>query len=476
MLLSRELLHPSPEQQQALARASAEGRGLPAPQRYFSWVAIMLGLTLAVLDGTIANVALPSIAAHFHVEAAASIWIVNGYQLAIVVALLPLANLADIHGYRKVYLGGIALFTLASVACVFSGSLGMLTVARIAQGLGAAGLMSVNMSVLRFTVPQARFGAAVGINAMVVAVASTVGPALAGAILSVASWHWLFAINIPLGLLTLLFGWIGLPEGVRVMHRFDWRAAVLSALGLCLLITAVDGAGGGLPLWVTALQLIGAGLCFAVQIRHERGSDRPMLPVDLLRIPAFSLSICTSVASFTTQLLAFVALPFLLQSVMSYSPTEVGILMMAWPLAVAVIAPIAGRLSDRYPPAILGGVGLVCLAVGMAALGLLGPGAPVWDICWRMALCGFGFGLFQSPNNRAMLETAPMSRSGAASGMLGTARLTGQSLGAALVGLLLGRIGLSGAQTALLLGAGFAFVAAITSMSRLAVPGVGRKP
>lgn len=469
MTLSRAMFFPDKQQRQALIQASAEGRGLPAPRRYLAWAALLLGLTLAVLDGSIANVALPSIAAHFNAEPAASIWIVNGYQLAIVMTMLPLATLADIHGYRTVWLGGIALFTLASVACVMAGTLGQLTAARILQGLGAAGMMAVNMSVLRFTVARERLGAAIGINAMTVAISSTIGPALAGAILSVADWHWLFAINIPLGVLTLALGWPGLPETVRIAQRFDWLAAVLSAGGIGLMITAVDGVGGGLPPWATAAQVAGAILCFALQIRHERGSERPMLPVDLLRIPIFTLSICTSIASFTTQLLAFVALPFLLQIVMNHPPTTVGMLMMAWPVAVAFVAPVSGRLSDRVAPAILGGAGLLCLSAGMLALGLMRVDAPAWDICWRMALCGAGFGLFQSPNNRTMIEAAPMNRSGAAGGMLGTARLTGQSLGAALVALLLGRFGLSGATTALLLGAGFALLAAVTSTARLAV-------
>ncbi|HEY0274867.1 MAG TPA: MFS transporter [Paenirhodobacter sp.] len=469
MTFSRAMFFPDPSQREALAAASAQGKGLPAPRRHIAWAALMLGLVLAVLDSTIANVALPTIAEHFHTDAASSIWIVNGYQLAIVMALLPLATLADIHGYRTVYIGGIVLFTVASGACVLAGSMLELTLARILQGLGAAGMMAVNMSVLRFTVARQNFGVAVGINAMVVGVASTVGPALAGLILSVASWHWLFAINIPLGILTLMLAWPSLPESQRVKVPFDGLSALLSAGGIGLFITGIDGIGARVPHWGTALQLLGSVLCLGLLIRHERGSERPMLPMDLLRIPAFSLSVGTSIASFATQLLAFVGLPFLLQSVMHYSPTMVGLLMMPWPMAVVVVAPFAGRFSDRIPPAILGGVGLICLAVGMLALALVRVDTPVWDICWRMALCGAGFGLFQSPNNRAMLESAPMNRSGAASGMLGTARLTGQSLGAALVALLLGQFGLWGATGAMLAGAGFALLAAITSMTRLAV-------
>lgn len=465
----RRLYFPDPDRRRAVAEACAAGKGLPAPRRYAAWVAIILGLMLAVLDGTIANVALPSIARHFSADPASSIWIVNGYLLAIVMTLLPLAALADIYGYRTVYLGGIALFTVASVGCVFAGSLGQLTAARVIQGLGASGLMAINMSILRYTVARENLGAAIGLNAMIVAIAATVGPVVAGAILSVTTWHWLFAINIPLGILTLLIGWPSLPESLHVPRRFDWISAILSAAGLGLAITAIDGIGNDLPAWLTLTQLMGGIIAFALLLLRERGAASPMLPVDLLRIPVFSLSVTTSIVSFTAQLLAFVSLPFLLQNVMGHSPSVAGLLMMPWPLAIAVVAPIAGRLSGRFPPAILGGLGLAALAAGLLALSLMSKDAAVWDIAWRMALCGAGFGLFQSPNNRVMIESAPMWRSGAASGMLGTARLTGQSLGAALVALLMGQFGLEGASLALFLGSVFAVLAAGLSMSRLAL-------
>ncbi|WP_337995816.1 MFS transporter [Oleispirillum naphthae] len=450
-----------------LRAAAAAGHGLPAPRRYFAWATIIVGLSLAVLDGTIANVALPTIAAHFHAGAAASIWIVNGYQLAIVMTLLPLAALGEIFGYRVVYLTGIALFTVASVGCVLAESLAQLTAARIVQGLGAAGMMSVNIAVLRHTVAREKFGAAVGINALVVAVASTVGPAFAGFALAVVDWRWLFAVNIPLGIITVGLGIPSLPDSQRATHRFDWPSAVLSAAAIGLIVTSIDSFGHNLPWYATAAQILACVPCFVFLVRRARSSARPMLPLDLLRIPAFTLAVCTSIASFATQLLAFVALPFLFQLVLHYPPEQVGLMMMPWPLAVAVVAPLAGRMSDAYPPAILGGVGLALLALGMAALGFIGPGASLPDICWRMALCGLGFGLFQAPNNRAMFDAAPMDRSGAASGMLGTARLTGQSIGAALVALMLGQAGLAGANGALFLGTGFATLAAITSLSRL---------
>lgn len=445
-----------------------EADGLPAPRRYFAWATIVVGLTLAVLDGTIANVALPTIAQEFNAPAAASIWIVNGYQLAIVMVLLPLSTLGEKYGYRWVYLIGIALFTVASFGCILADSLTTLTAARVVQGLGAAGLMSVNAAVLRYTVPQAKFGAAIGINALVVAASSTAGPVIAGLVLSLASWRWLFALNVPLGVLTLALGWRSLPESDRTEHPFDVASAVLSAVSIGLLVSTIDSLGRDFAWYVVLPQAVGMALAAWGLYTRSRRSARPMLPLDLLSRPVFSLSILTSVAAFTAQILAFVSLPFSLQMVSGFAPQQMGLMMMPWPLAVAVAAPISGRLADRHSPALLGGIGLVMLALGLLALGLLPAHPAIWDIAWRMMLCGLGFGMFQSPNNRLLIGSAPRARSGAANGMLGTARLTGQSVGAVLVAFLLAQFGLTGAGLALYLGAAFAAAAAAISLTRLA--------
>jgi DHA2 family multidrug resistance protein-like MFS transporter len=412
-------------------------------------------------------VALPTIAADFNASPSVSIWIVNGYQLAIVVSLLPLASLGEIHGYRRVYLAGVSLFTVASLACALSGSLTSLTAARIVQGLGAAGLMSVNTALLRYVVPKDRFGTAIGINALCVATAATFGPALAGLILTWATWPWLFAINIPLGIVAVTMGWFALPASDRAERRFDWASAVLCAVTIGLFITTIDSIGHGLPAWWLAGQIAGVAAAGTVLVRRELGIREPLLPLDLLKLPIFAMSIGTSIASFTAQMLAFVSLPFTFQSIMGFAPAEVGILMMPWPLATAVAAPLAGRLSDRYSPAILGGIGLAALAAGLASLALLPAHPQIPDIAWRMALCGAGFGFFQTPNNRTLITSAPKVRSGSASGMLGTARLTGQTIGAALAALIMARIGITGAITALGVAAGFSSLAAVISVSRI---------
>jgi len=442
--------------------------GLPKPQRNWAILTIALGLILAVVDGAIANVALPTIATDLDASPAFSIWIVNGYQLAITISLLPLASLGEIIGYRRVYLAGLVLFTLASLFCALSHTLLLLTVARIVQGFGAAGIMSVNAALVRFTYPRALLGRGIGINALVVAISAAVGPTVAAAILAVGTWPWLFAVNIPIGIAAFTLGWRCLPHTTRGSHPFDWQSAALSAIAFGVGIAAIDSVGHGEAPFVWLSEFAVAAVAGILLVRRQTHMTSPLLPVDLLRIPIFALSIGTSIASFCGQMLAFVALPFYLEHRFGYSAVEMGLLITPWPIAVAFAAPLAGRLMERYPAGLLGGVGLLLFAIGLATLALLPADPPLADVIWRMALSGFGFGLFQTPNNRTMIAAAPRERSGGASGMLGTARLLGQSIGAALVAVLLAHFAEHGTLLALYMGAGFAAVAAVVSTLRVA--------
>ncbi|HEX2366405.1 MAG TPA: MFS transporter [Bradyrhizobium sp.] len=445
--------------------------GLPAPQRYWAILTIALGLILAVMDGAIANIALPTIARDLDASPAFSIWIVNGYQLAITISLLPLASLGEIIGYRRVYLAGVALFTLASLFCTLSHSLPTLTVARVVQGFGAAGIMSVNTALVRFIYPRAQLGRGIGVNAMVVAVSAAIGPTVAAGILAIATWPYLFAVNLPIGLAALALGIRFLPHAPRASHRFDWPSAVLSAATFGFGIAAIDSLGHGealLACIAEAAIAIVSGVLLAYRQIHMTS---PLLPVDLLRIPVFALSIATSMASFCAQMLASVSIPFYLQSRYGYSAVEMGLLITPWPITVAFAAPIAGRLVERYPAGLLGGIGLALFAAGLGSLAMLPEHPTHFDVVWRMALSGLGFGLFQTPNNRTMIAAAPRERSGGASGMLGTARLLGQTTGAALVALFLGRFATDGTQISLLTAVGFAILGAVLSMLRLSEAG-----
>jgi DHA2 family multidrug resistance protein-like MFS transporter len=401
---------------------------------------VILGIAVAVLDGTIVNLALPGIARELRADPAHAIWVVNAYQIATLVMLLPLASLGDRIGFRRVYLTGMALFASASLIATLSNSLGMLIAGRALQGLGAAGIMSVNAALVRLIYPSDQLGRGMAINSMVVATASVAGPSVAAGILSVASWPWLFALNVPLGALVLVLGLRALPVNAAKASgiRFSLVDVALNVAMFALIFIGADrlgvrgetGQGGGPMAWALLLAGVAVGV---VYLRRQAALALPLFPVDLLRIPVFALSMGTSVGAFCAQMLSFIALPFLLLDTYGRSHFEAGLLITAWPLAIVVMAPIAGRLIGRYPDGLLGGIGLALLATGLTLLAALPAQPGNGDIVWRMALCGLGFGLFQSPNNHTIVTTPPPHRSGAASGMLGTARLTGQTLGAVLL-------------------------------------------
>jgi DHA2 family multidrug resistance protein-like MFS transporter len=441
--------------------------GLALPQRAWAIASVGLAIAMTVLDSSIANVALPVIARQFGAAPAESIWIVNAYQLAIVISLLPLASLGEIIGFRRVYLAGLTLFTLASLACALSHSLAELTLARTAQGFGAAGVMSVNGALVRFIYPSRLLGRGIGLNAMIVSVTAAVGPSVAAAILALGPWPWLFAVNIPVGLAALALAARVLPANPLSERPFDWISALLNALTFGLIIGGVDTITRTAAKVGGALELLGGVAAGLVLARREWGRPRPLVPFDLLRDRGFSLAVLTSIGSFAAQMLALVSLPFHFENTLHRSQVATGLLLTPWPAAVALAAPLAGRLADRISSALLCAIGLVAMAGGLVALAMLTPGGTALDIGWRMALCGLGFGFFQAPNNRLMLTSAPRERAGAAGGMLGTARLTGQTIGAVLTAIVLEFFGAQGEVSALILAAGFALTAAVFSALRL---------
>jgi len=460
------------------AAITAVGDGLPQTERRQAMRVIILGLTLAVLDTSLVNLALPDIARLLQSDAAHSVWVVNAYQLATLIVLLPLSALGERWGYRRVYLVGMAVFAVASLGAMLAQSMAALIAARALQGLGAAGVMAVNAALVRLIYPRAQLGQGMALNSLVVATASMAGPTVAAAILSVASWHWLFAMNLPLGLYIWRLGRRALPANPPSAHdapRFSAIDLLLNGAMFTLIFlggsrlgvgAAAQTGGGAAGAW-----LLLAGLAVgALFLWRQRGLAAPLFPVDLLRIPVFALSMGSSVGAFCAQMMGFLALPFLLLQAHGRSHLQAGLLITAWPLATALVAPLAGRLIGRYPDGLLGGIGMAVFAAGLLSLGLM-PAQPAdWDMAWRMALCGAGFALFQSPNNHTIVTSAPLHRSGAASGMLGTARLTGQTLGAVLLAAIFAlRPGHDGSaeSLALLLAAGWAVAAGVCSSLRV---------
>ena len=457
------------------------GDGLPQPARGRAMLVIVLGIYLSVLDSNIVTLALPVIARDVHASASSTVWVVNAYQMATLVMLLPLASLGERLGYRRVYLAGMALFAAASVLAMSASSLDSLIAARALQGLGAAGVASVNAAMVLLVYPRAQLGRGLAINSLVVAFAAVSGPTIAAGILSVASWPWLFALNLPLGLLTLWMGYRYLPKNVVTSRapRPAMLDVALNVLMFTLIFLAMEflsplqGDAEPLDRLLSGLGLLAAGAAVAwVYLRRQWRLATPLFPIDLLRIRVFRLSMLSSVGAFTAQMLAFLSLPFLLLESYGRTPLQAGLLMTAWPVAIGLVAPIAGRLIGRYPDGLLGAIGMGLFACGLWLLALLPADPENLNIAWRMAICGAGFALFQSPNNHAIVTTAPPERSGAASGMVGTARLIGQTSGAVLLAALLGiwpPVDGFGEKLALTLAGCLALAAAAASARRIGV-------
>lgn len=449
--------------------------GLPPARRRWASGVVFIAIGMAALDTAIANVALPAIATDLHATPADVVWVVNVYQIALMVALLPMAALGEIIGLERIYLGGLLLFTIASFGCAWADTLNGLLVARALQGLGGGAISAVNIALVSFIYPRNIVSRGFGYNAMVVGVSFTLGPTLASVILSVASWPWLFGINVPIGIAALIIGWKTLPRTTRATHRFDISSALLAAGCTGLFIFGLsDAAHLGSPVSV-AIEIAAAVALALFLARKQAGHPAPILAFDLFKRPMFSLSAGTATAAFMAQGLAFVSLPFYFEEILHRSQVETGLLITPWPLVVTIMAPIGGRLVERFAPAILGGSGLFILSAGMLLLMTIPESPNVLDIIWRMAICGCGFGFFQTPNMKAIMSSAPVARAGSASGVLATARLTGQTLGAALAALCFSLVGHQGATYALGLGAAMALAGSLIGFSRLLAPPVGQE-
>ncbi|WP_322046512.1 MFS transporter [Paraburkholderia sp. J67] len=427
----------------------------------------MTAAILAALDTTIANTALPEIAVDLHSTKATIIWVTNAYQIAMIAALLPFAALGESTGYRRVFIGGVALFGIASAMCGSASTLAWLVAGRAVQGVGAAAIMSVIAAFIRHIHPPTMLGRGLSTNALVVAIGFTLGPVVASTILAFASWHWLFRVNVPVAAAAIALAAIYLPDAAGGRHRFDSASAALCTaffgllmLGICMLENAGASA-------LTIACVLASLACAAALTRKQRGHPAPMLAVDLMAIRTVRLSSLTSICAFATQSLALVSLPFLLQGAFGMPVTRTGFVIAAWPLLVAVMAIVVAPLSDRYSSGLLCSAGLIVLTLGMVALATMSDGVSSVGIAVRLGVCGIGFGLFQSPNMREIMSGASATRSGGASAVVAISRLMGQTLGAGLVAQCFHWWPAAGPRMAIGLGSACALLGCLFSAMRL---------
>lgn len=448
--------------------------------RYIAIGSVLIVLAMTMLDGTVVNVALPILAQEFHVSDSSAVWIVTVYQLIITCLILPLSSLGDIYSYRRNYIIGIAIFTAGSALCALSQNFAMIIVARTLQGIGAAEAMGVNVALVRLIYPPEFLGRGLAVNTMVIAIASAAGPSLAGAILSVTSWQWLFLINVPLGIVAFLMAYKYLPQNPPKDHKvkFDWISGLANVVVFGTIFYALGNFSSKGSLLENILLLVCGFVIGIFYIRHLRGHSDPMLPLDLLHSKLYTLSVITYTASFITQNIAMIALPFLFLNGFGFSELLTGLLMTPWPLATMVVSPFAARFIEKHNPGATAAFGMLVYSLGLILLIFVPIGsAAEWDIAWRMALCGCGFGIFQTPNTTVMISATPVNRSGAAGGFQSTARIGGQTFGATLVTLVFAFVskptdvgslsnGAPGVHVALFIALGFAILAGIFSISR----------
>ncbi len=398
--------------------------------------ALAVGTFMSALDTSAVTVAVTAIQRHFAVSLASVEWVITAYLLVISSLLLTFGRLADIRGHRRVYIAGFATFTVGSLLCALSSGIYLLIASRVVQALGAAMMFSSSSAIIANNVPAARRGKAFGIIAVAVASACCVGPVAGGFLVGSFGWQSVFYINIPIGIAGTILAARGIPaDKPRVAQRFDAFGAVLVFAALFLILLPLDlSASAGFSRSTFALML-GCGLALgAAFVAWERKTPAPMLRLGLFRNRVYSASLMATTFNFTAQfMMAFLA-PYYFQKILALSPAMTGLLYMPMPIATILAAPASGSFSDRHDSRFISSAGMAVMAVALALLSRLDGNTPYWYIIVAMALAGAGSGMFQSPNNSAVMGSVPAEHRGSASGTLATMRNIGMVLGVALSG------------------------------------------
>ncbi|CAM3237745.1 MFS transporter [Sphingomonas antarctica] len=438
--------------------------GVPLPQRYLAIAAMSAGSALVIIDGGVANVALPTIARDLGTSASSVVSIVTIYQVTLVMLMLPFAGLGERVGLKRTYQTGQLIFTVATLLCFFAKSLPFLLIVRAAQAVGAACVLAVASALIRQIYPSDQLGRGLAINAVVVTSSAAAAPTIGGLILGIAPWPWVFAAAIPFALISLLLG-RAIPAPKPRSTHFDFGGAVLCAAMFGLIIGGLESAvHGDSPVISAAIVAVGlvVGWYF---VRREIGKPAPILPVDLLAQPVLALSAIGGFLAFTTSMTLLISTPFRLHDY-GFTAAAIGAAIMPWPLTNMIVAPVSGYLSDRIPAGLLGGVGMAISVTALTLIATMPADPSYFQVAWRMALCGSGFGLYLPPNARLLVGSAPRERAAAAGGLVSTVCLTGQTVGATLVAMLLA-LGLGTGSVPPLVSASLATIAGLCSIARL---------
>ena len=396
--------------------------------------AVSLGSLMSTLDGSIVNVAMPSIERDLGIDLTTVEWVSVAYLLVVGSLLLPVGRLGEVLTFKRVYLVGFTIFTLASVCCGASPTPEVLVAFRAVQGVGAAMIMAMGPAIVARTFPAFERGRALGLNGVGVSIGLSLGPVLGGILTQVGTWRAIFLINVPIGVLAIVWAARVLPaETPGKGQSFDIRGAALSGSALFALLLALsEGQEWGWTSPATIGLVIASAVLGLALVAVERSALQPMIDLALFRIRAFAAGLASVVVAFAGLFTATFLLPFLLQQGSGLSPIEAGLLMTPVPITMAIVAPFSGSASDRFGPRVLASTGMAIMALALLSLTQLPVDFTLPDLVWRLVLLGLGQGLFMSPNSSAVLGSVPRGRIGTASGTLAQMRVVGQALGIAL--------------------------------------------
>jgi EmrB/QacA subfamily drug resistance transporter len=412
-----------------------------APSKWSVFAIIAVGVFMCTLDTSIVNVSLPAIAKYFGGGVGAEVEaVIIVYLVVIASTLLTVGRLSDRVGRRRIWIAGLGVFTLGSMLCGAAPALWALIAARVLQGVGGSMLMAVSPAMLVAAFPPAERGRALGLNTMVVALGITAGPALGGLVTQTASWRWIFYINVPIGIAGAIAAIAVLGEDrSREQRRFDLAGATLLGLALGSLTTVLSigneaGWRSSIVLMLAAVFVIALPLFVVQELNHEA----PLLDHKLFENRLFAWATVALVLSFLAVFAQALLLPIYFEQVRGFSLKRTGLLLTAFPVGIAVVAPISGHLADRFGTRWLAALGMAILAVGLWQLSRLDTSSSTWGVIWPQLVAALGMALFQSPNNSAIMGSAPRDRQGVAAGMLATGRTMGQSISVAIAGAVLG--------------------------------------
>lgn len=407
-------------------------------RKWYVMAAVAMGVFLATIDGSIVNVALPTLVRAFETEFPVVQWVVLAYLLTVTTLMLSVGRLGDMIGKKPLYLAGFVIFTVGSVLCGLSPTVYWLIGFRVLQAVGAAMLMALGLAIVTEAFPPSERGKALGISGSMVSIGIVVGPVLGGLLIGALSWHWIFFVNLPIGI-------VGTWMVVRFVpalnppggQRFDLPGALallISLLALMMALTLGQRMGFSDPriLALFAAWLVALAAFVAIELR----SQQPMIDLTLFRNRLFDINLITGFIVFVCMSGTIVLMPFYLENVLGYDPRSVGLLLAIVPIAVGIAAPLSGALSDRLGTRPITVIGLATLVAGFYAISTLSTQTTAVGYVLRFLPIGIGIGIFQSPNNSAVMGAVPRTRLGVASGLLSVTRTLGQSTGIAALGAL----------------------------------------